>query len=70
MPNTDHQYENTRRIQYENGAQFVCVCSICGRYVKADDSIMTSQWDGSFKDKHNATCSKCGRTSMLFEGYF
>lgn len=62
------EYENTRRIQYEGGAVFVPVCERCGRYVKPDATIKTSEFYGLSKDP-NATCSKCGRTHMLFEGF-
>lgn len=65
--NNDYSYENTRRIVYEDGATFVPVCEKCGRFVKADDSI-TVKADGLSKEP-NASCSKCGRTFMLFEGF-
>ncbi len=63
-----NEYIGTRRICYDGGMQFVPVCSTCGRFVKADESV-------SFDPKGqpnlpNATCSKCGRTMMIFEGYF
>jgi NAD-dependent SIR2 family protein deacetylase len=62
------EYENTRRVVYANGATFVPVCRKCGRYVKADDMIRCSEGRG-LADEPNATCSKCGRTRMLFEGF-
>ncbi len=67
------EYENMRRVCYktsEDGdAVFVPVCEKCGRIVKADDSI--SVWvDRGLKDQPNATCKKCGRVKMLFEGFF
>jgi ribosomal protein L32 len=62
-----NEYENFRRAQYEDGATFVPVCEKCGRFVRADASIYV---DGNgLKDCPNATCSKCGRTKMLFEGF-
>jgi len=63
----EHQYENTRRVSYEGGAVFVPVCKKCGRYVKADKTILVTEH--GLSDKPNATCSKCGRTEMLFEGF-
>lgn len=63
-----HEYENTRRIVYGEGATFIPVCTKCGRYVRADETIMVNQAVG-LKDQPNATCSKCGRVKMLFEGF-
>ena len=63
----DATYENTRRIQYDGGATFVPVCECCGRFVKADDTVLTN--DFGLHPGPNATCSKCGRTRMLFEGF-
>ncbi len=62
------EYENTRRIRYDNGMQFVPVCEKCGRFVKADESIGFDPLGQP--NVPNATCSKCGRTMMIFEGYF
>ncbi len=52
---------------YDDGATFVPVCSKCGRYVKADESVSTN--DNSV-DNPNATCKRCGRTQMVFEGFY
>ena len=66
-----YSYENLRRVSYthsEHGdAQFVPVCAKCFRFVKADATIRV----GAITILHepNATCSKCGRTEMLFEGW-
>lgn len=57
------------RIAYEGGANFVRVCENCGRFVKADGIIRVHE-DYGLKDEPNATCSKCGRTKMLFEGFY
>jgi hypothetical protein len=62
------EYENVRRIEYEGGAVFVPVCSQCGRFVKADDTIIVNM-DG-LAPQPNATCKRCGRVEMLFEGFF
>ena len=67
-------YENTRRVGYDMGpedggsAVFIPVCEKCGRFVKRDKEIFVNDWEG-LKDQPNATCSKCGRTKMLFEGF-
>lgn len=66
---SEHEYENTRRETYGNGATFVPVCECCHRYVKADDVVYCNDATG-LKDATNATCSKCGRTSMVFEGFY
>ena len=63
-----HEYETIRRVQYHGGATFVPVCEKCGRFVKADDEITVDGFDNLI-DQPNATCSKCGRAQMIFEGY-
>ena len=63
------EYEGTKRIQYSDGATFVPVCEKCGRFVKSDETIEVSELEG-LKDQPNATCKKCGRTQMVFEGFF
>ena len=62
-----NEYENTRRVHYENGATFIPVCTKCGRYVKADPTITLDA--NGLKDQPNATCTKCGRVQMPFEGF-
>ena len=62
------EYAGTRRIVYEDGATFVPVCPRCGRYVRADETIGIDGF-GGLKDQPNATCSRCGRVKMLFEGF-
>lgn len=63
-----YEYEGTRRIGYEGGAIFVPVCVKCGRFVKADKCVKVSELSGLSKEP-NATCSKCGRVEMVFEGF-
>jgi uncharacterized Zn finger protein len=66
------EYENTRRVVYEGGMQFLPICPNCGRYVKADEKLETlyNEWtDESKIESPNATCKKCGRVQMFFEGY-
>ena len=66
-------YEGVRRIVYGGedskyaGATFVPVCVSCGRFIKADDSVRF-QGD-TIAEGPNATCSRCGRVEMLFEGF-
>lgn len=66
--------ENERYISYdgeeEGDATFIPKCVKCSRYVKADDSIKVHAWDGLLKDVPNATCKRCGRTQMLFQGFW
>lgn len=60
--------ENSPRIVYEGGGQFVRVCSKCGRFVKANRYIHVNEITG-LKDEPNAICGKCGPTKMPFEGF-
>ena len=62
-----HEYENIRRIQYEDGATFVPRCIKCGRFVKPDKTVFAN--DSGLKRAPNADCSLCGRTNMIFEGF-
>lgn len=66
----DYEYINTKRVSYEGGATFVPVCMKCGRYVKADKEIRTNKWSDFLMRGPNATCKRCGRTEMLYEGHF
>lgn len=68
MNHLNCQYENVRRVEYCGGAVFVPVCMKCHRFVKADLAIGVG--DYGLKPGPNATCSKCGRTEMHFEGFF
>lgn len=64
-----YEYESITRKCYEGGATFVPVCQACGRFVKADDEIIVNGLD-ELSPRPNATCSKCGRVNMVFEGYY
>lgn len=70
---SDNVYENLRRVSYDCGehgmAVFVPVCRICGRYVKANMTILSNELVG-LRDEPNAKCSKCGDIKMFFEGFF
>ena len=73
MSMADFTYENFRRVIYgckddSEKAQFIPVCEKCGRFVKADASIALNSY--GLADQPNATCKKCGRTKMIFEGFF
>ncbi|GEM_PF-2173948 len=68
-----YEYENVRRVVYRfeeyGAAYFIPVCSKCGRFVKADETIEINEVRG-LKKQPNATCSKCGRVEMIFEGFY
>ncbi len=56
-------------IRYgEEGAMFARVCPNCNRFVKADNSIILNGL-GEYVDRENATCSRCGRVEMPFQGF-
>ena len=65
----DYIWPELRRIVYgEDGATFVPVCAQCGRFVKADKEVYFNGL-GELKRQPNATCARCGRVEMVFEGY-
>ena len=71
-----YEYEGVQRLTYGHGTSFIRVCAGldgktgCGRFVKADDSIsFTHAGDGPPVDQPNATCARCGRVHMIFEGF-
>ena len=64
----DTEFENENYLQYDDGATFVRRCEKCCRFVRADEIIYTNEECG-LKNAHNATCSKCGRTKMIFMGF-
>lgn len=70
----DYSYFNVRRQVYKSGATFVPVCPTCFRFVKADKTIQIYPEGhpvyGGLAPGPNATCSKCGRVEMLFEGFY
>jgi len=63
----EHQYVNMNRVSYE-GALFIPVCSTCKRFVKRDETIKVNGL-GQLSAAFNCTCSKCGRSHMMFEGW-
>ena len=61
-------YDYERLISYgEDKACFIPKCPICNRHVKADEEVLINGI-GEVKNP-NATCKKCGRVNMPFEGY-
>lgn len=64
----DYTYEGLRRVTYGD-KWFIPVCPKCGRFVKSDDTIAVNG-EGDYVRAENATCAKCGRVEMPFEGYF
>lgn len=62
-----------RRISYNDtymgDAVFIPVCENCHKFVKPDEKIKVNEIKG-LSEEHNATCKKCGRTKMIFEGFF
>ena len=62
------EYRNIRRIMYDD-ACFVPVCPKCKRTVKADESVTIYEYPPIIRES-NATCPKCGRVEMIFEGFF
>jgi hypothetical protein len=68
-----YEYENTKRIiydfEFDDKAIFIPKCKNCGRFVKADKIILVNDEYG-LKNQPNATCKKCGRIKMIFEGFF
>ncbi len=62
------EYEGVRRVVYgDGGATFVPVCPKCGRFVKADMRVYIKAT--GLAQGTTATCSKCGRVEMSFEGF-
>lgn len=64
----DFEYEGVRRITYgDEGASFVPVCERCRRFVQGPETVT---FDGYGRPvAPTAVCSKCGPTTMPFEGY-
>lgn len=72
----DYSFPETRRIVYGEGATFLPRCAGpkgdgnggCGRIVKADQLI---DFDAEAQPvTPNATCARCGRVAMWWEGYY
>jgi uncharacterized protein with von Willebrand factor type A (vWA) domain len=67
MMHTDCDYPNLWRVTYDGGATFIPVCEVCHRFVKPDKKVFCG--DAGLSPLPNATCKKCGRTRMHFEGF-
>ena len=50
-----------------SGATFERRCPKCGMIVKADQVM---RFKGAKPIEPNATCKRCGRVAMPFEGYY
>lgn len=72
------EFEKFRHVNYGD-LSFHAICPKCGEPVKADEQIsVLKSLDDSFKpldnsfipilNEPNATCEKCGRIIMLFDG--
>ena len=58
----------TDLIAFGDGMTFVRRCETCNRFVKPCKRVKV---DGQGQPRgNNATCRKCGRTRMLFIGYY
>ena len=55
-------------VVFGDGMTFVRRCARCGRFVRAHKRVRV---DGQGQPvAPNAVCDKCGRTHMLFVGYY
>lgn len=65
--------ENTPVVGYgpwDGGyAMFERRCPKCGRLVKADEKSNAAEAYPGLEIRHNATCSRCGRVRMPFQGW-
>jgi len=48
-------------------AYFIPKCEKCFRYVKAKPCVLLNEKMELDESENRATCSKCGRTKMIFE---
>jgi hypothetical protein len=55
-----------RHVRYGD-LSFHAICPKCGKPVKVDDSISILS-NGDYIKQPNATCFKCGRVEMPFDG--
>jgi hypothetical protein len=63
-----HEYENVRRVVYGEGMTFIPVCEKCKRFVRPYTRVKRTT-DAQPRG-NNAHCKSCGRTTMIFEGYY
>ena len=64
-----YEFAEEKRIVYGDGAMFIKRCKKCCRFVKAPES-MTFNKAGEYIETENTVCSKCGTTSLIFEGFY
>ena len=64
-----YEFENEKRIIYGDGAVFLKRCKKCYRFVKAPKSMLFNWLTDRYVEENNVTCSKCGPTSLIFEGF-
>ena len=57
-----HEFEDEPRISYGDGT-FVRRCPKCFRFVRPDEKALMGGGEP------NATCKRCGRVEMPFEGF-
>mgnify|MGYP001579451487 CR=1 FL=1 len=67
--------EDTPMVSYGGGEEksamnFIRLCPNCGRFVKGDEKIEYRESDGLIESSPNATCKKCGRITMIFNGFY
>ena len=64
--------EATPMMFYGEGNEvlaFIRLCPNCGRFVKCDNEVIVNGLE-ELINQPNATCSKCGRVEMLFDGWW
>ena len=62
-------FTKEKRIIYGDGAVFLKRCKKCCRFVKAPESMVFNR-AGNYIETDNTVCSKCGPTSVIFEGFY
>ena len=65
-PNTPMQFYNGDDCEV---LAFVRLCPNCARFVSPDESVLVNGLDEVSKEP-NANCSKCGRVTMIFDGWW
>lgn len=63
------EYPEEKRLVYGDGAIFVRRCKKCNRFVKAPKTMLFNGL-GNYIEENNTICSKCGLTTLIFEGFY
>ena len=63
------EFTKERRIVYGDGAMFLRRCKKCCRFVKVPESMKFNGLTERYVEEDNTVCSKCGPTSVIFEGF-